>query len=126
VSTATFTASAIRKLAVLINCLSVIGSQLVAQREGTLNQGRANLLKFRNENAELLQEVHGLALKDNAESALRLIEDLERPAVADAGYLLGLVKRCLLASVFLSHCIATSGGEMSLAPSENASEQRLH
>jgi hypothetical protein len=124
--TATFTAPAIRKLAVLINCFSVIGSQLVAQREGTLNQGHANLLKFKNENAGLLQEVHTLALKGNAESALRLIEDLERPASADVGYLLGLTKRCLLASVFLSHCIARSGDEMSLTPSETASEQRLH
>jgi hypothetical protein len=88
VNTGEFTAPEIQKLSVLINCLTVIGSELLAQRAGTLKQGYANLHKFRKENKEFLEEIHSLALKANAVSALRLSEDLERPAT-DVFQLLG-------------------------------------
>jgi hypothetical protein len=122
--TGEFTAPAIQKLAVLINCLTVIGSELLARR-GKMQQGYANLRKFRKENKELLDEVHSLSLKYNATSALRVSEDLEQPPM-DASKILGLVQQCLTASVFISHCIATSGKGVSLAPSEQAAERRLH
>jgi hypothetical protein len=126
VDTEEFTAAGIRKLAILINCLSVIGGELLAQRSGTLKTGYANLAKFKNENKHLLEEIHALALKHNAVSALRLSEDLERGA-KDAVEILSLARECLLASVFLSHCIATSGKGVSLAASGAATaEQSFH
>jgi hypothetical protein len=124
--TGDFTADEIRRLATLINCLSLIGGELLAQRTGLLKTGYANLAKFKNENKGLLEEVHSLALKHNAVSALRLSEDLAQGAT-DAIQILDLARRCLLASVFLSHCIATSGKEPSFAVAEDvAAERSLH
>lgn len=124
--TAEFTVAGMRKLAVLINCLSVIGGELLAQRSGTLKAGYANLAKFKNENKDLLEEVHALALKHNAISALRLSEDLERGA-KDAIEILNLARGCLLASVFLSHCIVIWGKETLLtAPGGVKAERSLH
>ena len=124
--TTEFTAQGIQKLAVLINCFTAIGSALLSQRTGNLKQGFSNLQKFKNENKILLEEVHSLALRCNAVSALRLSEDLERPG-ADAFQLLDLVHRCLAASVFLSHCIATSEKQKSFTVSEQPTEPRhLH
>jgi len=126
VDTGEFTIAGIRKLAMLINCLSVIGGELLAQRSGILKAGYANLAKFKNENKDLLEEVHVLALKHNAVSALRLSEDLEHGA-KDAVEILTLARGCLLASVFLSHCIVTSGKDISFAASEEAiAERSLH
>jgi hypothetical protein len=120
-----FTAPAIRKLAILINCFTVIGAELLAQRTGTRQQGYANLQKFKDENRELLEEVHSLALKAEAVSALRLSEDLAQ-RTGDAFQILELVRRCCLASVFLSHCIVTSSKSVSLDAPEQPSEHRLH
>jgi hypothetical protein len=57
-ATGEFTACGIQKLAILINCLSLIGGELLAQRTGMLKTGYANLAKFKNENKALLEEVH--------------------------------------------------------------------
>lgn len=123
--TVEFTAQGIRKLAVLINCFSVIGSELLNRQTGTLKQGFANLKKFKAENKDFLEEVHGLALRHHAVSPLRLSEDLEETG-KDAFQLLGVVHRCMSASVFLSHCIASSG-KKTLAIAEQPTEQRhLH
>jgi hypothetical protein len=115
----------IRKLAVLINCFTAIGSELLG-RTNALKQGHANLQKFRNENKELLEDIHSHALKGDAVSPLRLAEDLER-AGPDVLQLLNLVQRCLLASIFLSHCIATTGKQEAFPVTEQPAEQRrLH
>jgi hypothetical protein len=125
VDTPVFTAPAMRKLAILINCFTVIGAELLAQRSGTREQGYANLRKFKRENKELLEEMHSLALKAGAVSALRLSEDLEQSA-ADAVQILDLARRCCLASVFLSHCIVASSKSVSLDAPEQPTDHRLH
>jgi hypothetical protein len=125
VDTPVFTAPQIRKLAILINCFTVIGAEMLAQRAGTLQQAYANLQKFKRENKELLEEVHSLALKVEAVSALRLSEDLEQKT-GDAIHILEIVRRCCLASVFLSHCIVGSSRSIPLEVREQPSERRLH
>jgi hypothetical protein len=127
VDTPAFTAPQIRKLAILINCFTVIGAEIVAQRSGTLQQAYANLRKFKHENKELLEEMHSLALKAEAVSALRLSEDLEQKAGrADALQILEIVRRCCLASVFLSHCIVASSKSISFEARDQPSERHLH
>jgi hypothetical protein len=126
VDTAAFTDQEIRKLAVLINCFTAIGGELLDRRTGALQQAYTNLQKFKRENKELLEKAHSQALNCNAVSALRLSEDLERlrPSVSD---LMQLVQRCLSASTFLSHCIAATGKPKPSAVMEQAAEQqRLH
>jgi hypothetical protein len=124
VGTEGFTEQEVRKLAVLINCFTAIGSELLG-RTNALKQGYTNLQKFRNENKGLLEDIHSHALSCNAVSPLRLAEDLER-AGPDVLQLLSLVQRCLLASIFLSHCIATSGKQPFPVTQQVAEQRRLH
>jgi hypothetical protein len=121
-----FTASEIEKLAVLINCFTVMGSQMLVQKGEAHKQARSNLQNIKRENKDFLERIHFLALKSGAVSALRLSEDLERSAT-DTIQIIGLVHRCLLASVFLSHCIAASEKKVAFqTASEHPIERRLH
>ena len=121
-----FTASEIEKLAVLINCFNAIGANMLVQNGETYKQAYGNLQKFKQKNKDFLEHIHAIALKSGTVSALRLSEDLER-APADAIQMIGLVHRCLLASVFLSHCIAASEKKIALqTTSEHVLVRRLN
>jgi hypothetical protein len=101
-----FAVTEVEQLARLINSLGIVGAQLmVRHRPDHYQRAQTNLQNFRHKNRELLDRVHSLALKSGDESALRLVEDLER-VPPDAMQALVLVRRCLLASAFLGHCIA--------------------
>ena len=121
-----FTASELRKLAVLINCFTAIGGQMLVKNGETYRQAFSNLQKFRRNNKEFLERVHSAALEHGAVSALRLSEDLERQPT-DTIKIIGMVHRCLEASTFLSHCIAASEQKIAFqAAGEHRMERRLH
>jgi len=119
-----FTATQIERLAVIIKCFSVIGSQLLFQKSQLYQIACANLPKFRSNDKELLETAHSLALKNGAISPLRLSEDLER-SPTDTVQAIVLAQRCLLATAFLSHCIAMSGKQVS-SPEMGVSDARVH
>jgi hypothetical protein len=114
----------VERLAILINCVSAIGSQLLAKRPDLRQTAYDNLQKFKRTDKDLLENVHSMALKAGSVSVLRLSEDLERPPT-DAMQAIGLAHNCLLATVFLSFCIA-SQKSASLPASDVANERRLH
>jgi hypothetical protein len=101
-----FTAPEREKLGVLINNISIYGSQLVT-RGGSeiLMRALTNIANLQKEPEDLLKRLHELAQEQNEESPLRLIEDLRRVPV-DVATMLTLVRRCLLASAFLGHLLA--------------------
>ena len=101
-----FTAPEREKLGVLINNLSIYGSQLIT-RGGSeiLMRALTNIANLQKEHEDLLKRLHELAQEQNEESPLRLIEDLRRVPV-DVATMLSLVRRCLLASAFLGHLLA--------------------
>ena len=101
-----FTAPEREKLGVLINNISIYGSQLVT-RGGSeiLMRALTNIANLQKEHEDLLKRLHELSQEKNEESPLRLIEDLRRVPV-DVATMLTLVRRCLLASAFLGHLLA--------------------
>ena len=120
-----FTTTQIERLAVLIKCFSVVGSQLLFQRSKLYQIAYANLLKFRSNDKDLLEIIHSLALKNGAISPLRLSEDLER-SPTDTVQAIILAQRCLLATGFLSHCIAMSGKQVSSPAAGVPDAQPVH
>src|ERR1044071_2933480 len=100
-----FTAPEREKLGVLINNISIYGSQLVT-RGGSeiLMRALTNIANLQKEHEDLLKRLHELSQEQNEESPLRLIEDLRRVPV-DVATMLTLVRRCVLASAFLGHCL---------------------
>ena len=84
----------------------------------------ANLATVKKEDEALLKRLDELAREQSEESPLRLIEDLTRMP-GDAAQMLTLLRRCLLVSAFLGHCIAQpSYAEMPGA--QLPKEKRLH
>src|ERR1051325_7382895 len=77
-----FTAPEREKLGVLINNISIYGSQLVT-RGGSeiLMRALTNIANLQKEPEDLLKRLHELAQEQNEESPLRLIEDLRRVPV---------------------------------------------
>ena len=81
-------------------------SQLVIHSSAEISQrALLNLDKIKNEYEPLLKRLDEVAREQGDHSPLRVIEDLvHRPN--DVAQMLMLVRRCLLASGFLGHCLA--------------------
>jgi hypothetical protein len=119
-----FTATERERMAVLINNLCFYASQLVIHSSAEISQrALLNLDKIKNEYEPLLKRLDEVAREQGDHSPLRVIEDLvHRPN--DVAQMLMLVRRCLLASGFLGHCLAQPIPAVSAeAPSP---EKRLH
>lgn len=101
-----FTATERERMAVLINNLCFYASQLVIHSSAEISQrALLNLDKIKNEYEPLLKRLDEVAREQGDHSPLRVIEDLvHRPN--DVAQMLMLVRRCLLASGFLGHCLA--------------------
>ena len=84
----------------------------------------ANLEKIKNADEALLRRLDEVAHEQNDESPSRVIEDLVRPP-CDIAQMLTLVRRCLLASAFLGHCLAQPT-HPSVATDTLSREKRLH
>jgi len=120
-----FTTADRERLGVLVNNLCFCASQIVTQGSPELvKRALANLAKAKNEDEALLRRLDEVAREQSDESPLRVIEDLARMST-DIAQMLALVRRCLLASAFLGHCLAqpTHPSVESHAPSP---EKRLH
>ena len=95
----------------LINNCSIFGSQLIAH-SGTDFSSRAlrHLTAVYKDQPELIKRLDLLAREQKEESPSRLIEDLAQ-APRDMAQLMVLVRRCLLVSAFLGHCLAQAATE---------------
>ena len=120
-----FTATERERLAVIVNNLCFYASQITLQSSPGLSQrALSNLAKTKNEEEALLKRLDEVAREQGDESLLRVIEDLAR-LPTDVSQMLTLVRRCLLASAFLGHCLAQP--THSSVPAETQrSEKRLH
>jgi hypothetical protein len=93
-------------MAVLINNLCFYASQLMVQSSPEISQrALLNLGKVKNEHEPLLKRLDEIAREQGDESPLRVIEDLVR-LPNDIAQMVRLVRRCLLVSAFLGHCLA--------------------
>jgi hypothetical protein len=103
-----FTATERERMAVLINNLCFYASQLVIHSSAEISQrALLNLDKIKNEYEPLLKRLDEVAREQGDHSPLRVIEDLvHRPN--DVAQMLMLVRRCLLASGFLGHCLVAT------------------
>jgi hypothetical protein len=103
-----FTPAERERLGVLVNNISFYGSQVINQNGRELTKrALENLAKVKKQDDFLLKRLDELAREQSDESPLRLIEDLII-APEDVVQMLLLVRRCLLVSAFLGHCIAQS------------------
>ena len=119
------TATERERLAVIVNNLCFYASQIILQGSPVLSQrALANLAKMKKEEEALLKRLDEVAREQGDESLLRVIEDLAR-LPTDVSQMMTLVRRCLLASAFLGHCLAQP--TPSSVPAETqGSEKRLH
>lgn len=91
----------------LVNNFGILGSQLIQRSRPDWHRSAfANLQRVKASDEPLVRRVDQLARISGDEGALRLIEDLEK-SPEDTLQCLTLARRCLLASAFLGHCIAT-------------------
>ena len=101
-----FTAHEREKLGVLVNNIAIFAAQIVNQRGAAFTaQALMNLTKVAREDEDFLKRLDQLAREQQDESPSRLIEDLPQ-LPNDLMQKLTIVRRCLLASAFLGHCIA--------------------
>ena len=101
-----FTAPERERMAVIINNLCFYASGLVTQGSPEISRrSLLNLVKAKNEQEALLKRLDEVARQQNDESPLRVIEDIARRP-NDVIQTMTLVRRCLLASAFLGHCLA--------------------
>jgi hypothetical protein len=113
------------KMGVLVNNLSFFGSQILSQGAPEFSlRALSNLRKVKGEHEDLLKRLDELARQQGDESPLRLIEDLVR-LPTDVAQMLTLVRRCLLASSFIGHCIAQPSDQPT-ALEALTEEKRLH
>lgn len=113
------------RLGVLINNLSFYASQIMLQGSPELaKRALANLDKMKNEDDALLKRLDEVARDQSDESPLRVIEDLVRMPT-DIAQMMTLVRRCLLASAFLGHCLAQPAHPVPAAEALSL-EKRLH
>jgi hypothetical protein len=120
-----FTPAERKRLGVLINNISFFGSQLISQTgSGFAGCALANLAKATKEDDVLLKRLDEMARGHNEESPLRLIEDLAR-GPGDVAQMLTLVRRCMLASAFLGHCIAQPNCAQ-MPAEQSGTQKRLH
>src|SRR5205823_3221920 len=96
-----FTASERERLGVLVNNISVYGTQIVSRDNADVGvRALANLAKVKTEHDDFLKRLDELARAHGEESPLRLIEDVTR-LPNDVAHMLTLTRRCLLVSAFL-------------------------
>jgi hypothetical protein len=120
-----FTPAERNRLGVLINNISFLGSQLISQTGPELiGCALANLAKATKADNLLLKRLDEMARAHSEESPLRLIEDLA-PGRGDVAQMLRLVRRCMLASAFLGHCIAQPN-DAELPAGQSGVQTRLH
>lgn len=120
-----FTNAERERLGVLVNNLSFYASQIMIQGSPELTKrALANLDKLKKDDEALLRRLDELAREQSDESPLRVIEDVVRQPT-DIAQMLTFVRRCLLASAFLGHCLAQPT-HASVATNELSPEKRLH
>ena len=120
-----FTATERERLGVFINNLSMLAAQMMLQSSPEFSRrALANLAKIRSDDGPLLKRLDELARESGDESPLRLIEDLARQPT-DIAQMMTTVRRCLLASAFLGHCITQPTHPHVAAEAVN-SVRRLH
>lgn len=120
-----FTTAERERLGVVVNNLSFYASQVMLQQSPELSKrALANLDKIKEQDDALLRRLDEVAREQGDESPLRVIEDLVR-LPTDIAQMMTLVRRCLLASAFLGHCLAQPS-HPSLAAEALSSEKRLH
>lgn len=120
-----FTPKERETLGVLVNNISFYATQLVQQTEAELTRrALANLAKVKTQDQALLKRLDELARDQQEESPQRLIEDFAR-VPGDTVHMLGLLRRCLLVSAFLGHCIAQPN-YAEIPSAQLAEENRLH
>jgi hypothetical protein len=109
-----FTSIEVEKLGRLVNNLGILGSQLICRNQSGLGHlAHTNLQNIKKSDEQFLKRLSQLARNSGDESALRLIEDLERipddPVRSDDPIQsLYFARGCLFASAFLGHCIAAA------------------
>lgn len=109
------------KMGVLVNNFNIFAAQLLTGgNQEIVARAISNLGRIKQREGDLLRQLDKLARDSGDESALRLIEDLARIPV-NLIQILAVVRRCLMASAFLGHCIAH--GEVSVS---NADAKQLH
>jgi hypothetical protein len=117
-----FTVTEREKMAVVVNNLCFYASQLMLQGPPDIAQrALLNLRKLKKEDEALLKR---LAREQGDESPLRVIEDLAR-LPSDVVQIMKLVRRCLLASAFLGHCLAQPT-HLAISTEASGSEKRLN
>jgi hypothetical protein len=120
-----FSASERERLGVLVNNISVYATQLIQQGGSAVTmRALANLARVKKENEDILRRLDELAREQTDESPLRLIEDLA-VVPTDVAQMLTLVRRCLMTSAFLGHCIAQPSHAESASEIPNEGK-RLH
>ena len=113
------------RLGVVVNNLSIHAAQMMLQTSPEFSlRALANLAKVKKEDEALLKRLDAAAREQEDESPLRLIEDLAR-VPTDVAQILSLVRRCLLASAFLGHCMAQPT-HPEIAAEVLGPEKRLH
>jgi hypothetical protein len=121
-----FTPQEREKLGVLVNNIAIFAAQMVNHRGSAFTaQALMNLAKLTREDEDFLKRLDQLAREQQDESPLRLIEDL---AQVPSGVLekLTVVRRCLLASAFLGHCMAQPAFPDLAAVPISQEKQQLH
>jgi hypothetical protein len=120
-----FTAKERERLGVLVNNLGIYAAHIMLQTNPEFSQrALANLAKVRREDEPLLNRLDEVAREQGDEMPFRLIEDLSR-LPSDVAQMMTIVRRCLLASAFLGHCIAQPPHVESSTDAQSA-ENRLH
>src|SRR3954470_18398029 len=101
-----FSATEREKFGVLVNNLNVFAAEVLDRTQFALPGARTNeSRKAEERKRDLLRRLDEFARAQGDESPLRLIEDL--PSMpCDVAQILTFVRRCLLVSAFLGHCIA--------------------
>lgn len=113
------------RLGVLVNNLSIYAAQMMLQGSPDLSRrALSNLTRVKKDDEPLLKRLEEIARELGDESPYRVIEDLAR-LLTDMAQAMTLVRRCLLASAFLGHCLAQPS-QPAITTEAQGSEKRLH
>lgn len=120
-----FTAADVEVMAKIVNNVGIYASQILHNHRSDLAQrSLINISKIKKDDDGLLKRLDQMAREQGDESPLRLIEDLSRLPANVTG-LLELVRRCLLTTAFLGHCMALpKSDQLSVAAVQQ--EKHLH
>jgi hypothetical protein len=117
------TATERERLGAVVNNLSFYAAQIMLNGSPELcGRALANLGRLKDEDEALLKRLDEVARKQSDESPLRLIEDLVRLPTDMAQM---MMRRCLLATAFLGHCLAQPT-HRSVASEAVHPDKRLH